>query len=855
MTGAGSALARAEQNERRGPSEARTGLRLRHPYERSGLARGRRFFLAFVLESAVVKRSFSLGLAVLLSSSIVSAQALAEVQKPEVSSVEVPAQGGAPALSVSVSKTERLVRFGKEPNATTPVDMPFGKGARVEVSAVAVGQGKKIAHVVVTEGDARWEGLFAPGAEAPLFAGKTGYFKGNEGEREGASVKLVDKSDGTKTVIVADIREDSRICGESATDLRPRVLDPKTLTLRGATIQRLSAEARASAKKLVPTALATAPAAPRAKLFSSGGESGARGLGKNLIDERPETAWLEERPGIGQGEFVTLRTPRELGIERLVFTVTPTNAPAKYAAPSTLFLVTPGEVRELQLPDDVSSKPGGAYEVKLAVPLRTECLSLVLGDAYALGMEGPEVGLAEVSAYSSLESKPVDEVVKSLGAPGETGDAAAAFLKRTGAYGLEAIAKVYSALDGVSRARAVDVATAAPSCDAAAEVLLLGVVDTEAQASKKARDRLERCGKGASRALAAGLTSKDAKLRAVSAELYGLVAPREALGPLAEAAGRGERAERAAVRAALAKASRNAEPEALERLLSGAKEAKTKVELLRGLAARLAEVPQAEALVTRELSSPEMGTRYILVEPARALGLAGKIAPLSSLLDDADPYVRAHAAESSERIPTLAPKLTQKLADPDPRVREAALVSLAASKVTPERETMAVFANDEWTFVRVAAAGALAQLPPGREAANPVDKALEAGLAERSPLVKQAALAALGQRHAKGSAAAIAEVAKDAEAPLEVRVTATRTLGAVCASSELEYLTRAAKRALSPLDEADLRVGVAAIDALGRLHPADLATRLSKLREKGVRPPLVNAANRALVETDVCKVQ
>jgi HEAT repeat protein len=333
------------------------------------------------------------------------------------------------------------------------------------------------------------------------------------------------------------------------------------------------------------------------------------------------------------------------------------------------------------------------------------------------------------------------------------------------------------------------------------------------------------------------------------------VAPREALGPLAEAAGKGERAERAAVRAALAKASRNAEPEALERLLSGAKEAKTKVELLRGLAARLPEVAQAEAWVTRELASPEMGTRYVLVEPARALGLAGKIAPLSSLLDDVDPYVRAHAAESSERIPTLAPKLTQKLADPDPRVREAALVSLATSKVTPERETMAVFANDEWTFVRVAAAGALAQLPPGRDAANPVDKALEGGLAERSPLVKQAALAALGQRHAKGSAAAIAEVAKDAEAPLEVRVTATRTLGAVCASSELEYLTRAANRALSPLDEADLRVGVAAIDALGRLHPADLATRLAKLREKGVRPPLVHAATRALAETDVCKVQ
>ena len=75
---------------------------------------------------------------------------------------------------------------------------------------------------------------------------------------------------------------------------------------------------------------------------------------------------------------------------------------------------------------------------------------------------------------------------------------------------------------------------------------------------------------------------------------------------------------------------------------------------------------------------------------------------------------------------------------------------------------------------------------------------------------------------------------------------------AVCATTELAFLTRAAARVASPADEADLRIGLAALDALGRIHPADLGARLAPLRDKNARPPVRNAANRALADAGTC---
>lgn len=763
--------------------------------------------------------------------------------------LEVPAQGGLPALAVTVSRADGVVRYGRPggPTASVIVDSTARPLPQATVRAVPIGLGRSVAHVVVPLPQGAWEAILAPSLDAPVFAGRTGYSRGNEGEREGTRVDRIAQPDGTQTVLVSDIQEDASLCGDEATPLRPRGLDPKTLTLRGATYQRLSPSARAGSRHLVATVLASPAKPPVASLLTLGGESGAARLGQHLLDGRADTAWSEDRPGAGQGEFVTLRTSRELGIERVVFTLG-----ADVVAPRTLYLVTPGEVRDLVVPEEVASRGGAELEVRFAVPLRTECVSIVLGDAYSAGVTAPRVGLAGVAAYATFEGRSLDEIVNEL--KGEGATEATAFLKRAGQPGLDALERAYPSLDGAARARAIEVATAAESCDAAAGVLLRGVIDVDREASRKARGRLERCGKGAAGALRAGLGAKDPKLRAAAAELLGLVAPREALAPLAAALGAADPAERSAVRAALKRAARTAEPEALARL-TGSSDASparagARVELLRALAERLGDLPGAEALLLGALAGADMPARYVLVEPARALALAGHPEPLGALLDDKDPHVRARAAEAAMGVAGLTARLDARVADPEPRVREAALLALGAAKAAPEQAASLALAKDEWTFVRVAAAAALGAGGP-RVAASASD-ALGRALADPATLVKQAALAALGARRATSAAGAIGRVARDAEVGLDLRVTATRALGAVCAANEVDYLTRAALRVASPADEADLRLGLAALDALGRIHPADLAARLAPLLDKKVRLPVRNAANRALTDQGTC---
>ena len=68
-----------------------------------------------------------------------------------------------------------------------------------------------------------------------------------------------------------------------------------------------------------------------------------------------------------------------------------------------------------------------------------------------------------------------------------------------------------------------------------------------------------------------------------------------------------------------------------------------------------------------------------------------------------------------------------------------------------------------------------------------------------------------------------------------------------------DRLTKLALNARAPVDEADERIGMAAIEALGALHPADLEARLAPLRAKDARLPLRRAAERALADAGTCR--
>jgi HEAT repeat protein len=119
--------------------------------------------------------------------------------------------------------------------------------------------------------------------------------------------------------------------------------------------------------------------------------------------------------------------------------------------------------------------------------------------------------------------------------------------------------------------------------------------------------------------------------------------------------------------------------------------------------------------------------------------------------------------------------------------------------------------------------------------------------------VRASALTSLGLQRAAAQAPQVRARLDDPSEDLDVRALAARTLGSLCAQGAAPRLTELALRSRWPVDEADDRVGVAAIDALGALHPSDLAARLAPLRGKDVRMPVRRAVERAVSEPGACR--
>lgn len=748
-----------------------------------------------------------------------------------------------------------------EPFASTTLVSNLHAQGTVDVIVL---RDKHVVHVKVPLEGGAWEAILSgkPG-ESAHFAGRTGLTRGQEGERTGEIVQLVEDDGGTH-VIVADVREDLRICGQALTPLRPRVLDPRTLELRVATVPRLPAEQRSGATPVFATEHTGPLVAPLARLFAPVGASSAVGTPQAVADGDPTTTWAEGRAGDGHGEFVLLRSPAEVPIARLAVIPIPpsTGRPdaVRRAAPRRLFLVTNERTYAVTLPEDAAQHPGRAYDVPLPQPLRSSCVALVLDEAYATSASKPEVTLAEVFAYSDLEERGADAeaVAKALSGGGARADAAAGVLKRAGESGVRAIRSVFSGLDASGRALAVDVATSAP-CEESAPLLVGALGDADAQVAHKARGKLERCGKAAAPALAVAVAGTDPRARALAAPLLGTVAPAAALAPLALTMGDGPADVRAEVRGAFARAARFAPAADLARLLSAARERPplARLDLLRATTDRLSDVaPEANtALVALLAPGAPLAVRYLALAPLARLartdvGLASRLAELIAH-DDAWP-VRARAAELAATVPSALPALLRAVDDLEPRVREAALRAAAEARAPGlAGPAIAHLAGDPWTFVRLASASALAGLP----ASGSLDAALGASAkGDASARVRASAFGALGAHAARAHRDLAIERLDDRDEDGEVRVAAAKALGAMCDPGALDALTRAARAAASPLVTGeDLAVGAASLRALAALHPSDLRARLGPLLSAEGRAETRRAAEAALAERGACR--
>jgi len=78
-------------------------------------------------------------------------------------------------------------------------------------------------------------------------------------------------------------------------------------------------------------------------------------------------------------------------------------------------------------------------------------------------------------------------------------------------------------------------------------------------------------------------------------------------------------------------------------------------------------------------------------------------------------------------------------------------------------------------------------------------------------------------------------------------------LAEMCDLASVDRWTKLARKTLDAGDEADRRVGAAAIAALGRVHPADLRDRLAPLLAKGAAHGPREMARAALAERGGCR--
>lgn len=713
-------------------------------------------------------------------------------------------------------------------------------------------------------------------------------------------------------VLVGEVRDDVSLCGRAAL-VGAMEVDPATLEMRsGALVQNLSAAERGAA----PAVAARKDGAPEAPLYRLlRAESASSAIDNRvgpLTDGQATLGWAEKRAGDGRGEFATMRAPKDVPVTAVELWLAPGKAaPARPApkaakekgpapkdkppapkepepqilqAPAAVWIATDAALVRVTLPKDAGR--GAAAErwvVDLPKPVHTRCLAVVLDETPGVRGEA-DVGLAEVVARTPLGGTPLPELAKKLEGP--DGGAAAALVGAAGSPGLRAAADAYGSLGDAGKARVRDLFDAAP-CHEKAPFFAARFAESVGRPSQRgaaalgergedptlaqARDRLQRCGRASVEPLVGLVANAEPAARGAAARELAHLAPADAVPHLVDALAREAKAEkpeqgarkelRADLRAALATAARSDKAKApleaaLEKRLGGLAPL-ARLDLLRALGASLGKLGGGPRALADALSGGDFAARYLLLPAAAELARtdAAARATLDRLIaGDPDGRVRARAAEVAARVPALAPRLVTASADPEVRVREAALGSLRVVLETERKvpagtvAALAPRAVESWTFVRVAAFRALALVPNEAEG----DKLLGKGLEDGSPAVRAATVDAIAARGSKTHLTLLRAMADEPEETNDVRARTLVALGELCDADSLGRLTDLAAKGRSPQSERDRALAQAAMIALGDLHPPDLERRLGGLLSPAAPGDMREVARAAVAAKGRC---
>lgn len=405
----------------------------------------------------------------------------------------------------------------------------------------------------------------------------------------------------------------------------------------------------------------------------------------------------------------------------------------------------------------------------------------------------------------------------------------------------------------------MDVAASVEPCQDAAPLLTRAVCDDAGEASRKAREKLERC-VGVAVALASRMR-EDTKSRACVASLFATIAPGDALEPIANAlaaTSEADRESRAALRAAFGEALGRVPPGRFAPLLGDpGRSLAARLELMRAADFRVTEAArEVDATVTELLSTaPTLRNRYLALGPLGWLARAGDAAAAARIVDalahDAEWPVRVHAAEEAAGVSLAHVELIRAVHDPEPRVREAVLAALVVSP-SPDTVEPAIdrLVHDDWWFVKTQAVNVLVTAT----AKSSADDALGLGLRDPSPRVRRSIVVALASRHAVAWRDAIRDLLADKDEDNDVRASAATALGALCDVDSTGRLTDLIRGlSVSGNDSNAEQLGLGALLGLSALHPPDLAARLAPLLANSSPPGVRAAAQQALLAKPLCR--
>jgi HEAT repeats len=784
-------------------------------------------------------------------------------ERAAVRSLAIPASADQKALAVELAvdglwfnvclQSQCAARAGRV------IALPSEAQARLAggtLELLELAPGRRLAHVRIPTPEAAWEALLAApvsGADPlVIFAGVTGAVRGEEGSREGDALWVREGDNKGRRVLLGRVREDVELCGRP-TLVEPRLLD-RDFGLRPAKVQQLSVDERRNARVL-DARRAAAPTRGGNALRALAASS-ALGNPASLTDGRPETSWSEGRGGDGRGEFATFRPLSGAALVALEFLIRPEGdaAPAEGAAPRSFWLATRRSLFRVDFAEDAWRAAGAWYRVELPAPLTEDCLAVVLESSYSARAES-RVTLAEVRGVSELQGLDPVQLVARLSTPGEAGAEVVPALLQSGNAGVEAVVGAFGALDAVGRLRALDVLEAGP-CERVGRVYVALLTDEDPRIRRRAEQRLRACGEVVWDELreAFGASSGEAGVRLARA--LGELSPRlavELLGPRLAAAGSELRPQ---YRAALNRAAQRPEAETGVRKLLAANSlgVNADIELLRATVDLLSRLePEARLIFARAAAAARsFDQRYLLLGPAAALAPSDAQARgfLQRSLVDPDVYLRQAAARALPALSELESGLIAATRDPQVGVREASVLRLGEQRSTAAAGALRErLAEDAWPRVRVSAAQALAGLGPSPA----LDEALVEALEDPAEGVRAASLRALGRRGASAFLPAVRERFADPEEGAAVRAAAAQALAELCDRSSLEALTRATQELLGERPSSDAALlGGAAVAALGRIHPADLAQRLAPLAARGNQPALAQLVQAALQTSERC---